>query len=89
MSSRKDFVENFLSEILIETEKVTVNLRANELDVDFKSRRKSMFRTMHFRETMRFGLLISKHLDIIQIKNHILHFLSINEPYTVTSAAGG
>ena len=41
MSSRKDFVENLdLHEFLIECEKVSSNLRENELDVDFNSHRK-------------------------------------------------
>ena len=31
-----------LSELLVECEKVTVSLRANELDADFKSRRKNL-----------------------------------------------
>ena len=41
MSSRKDFVGNCLSELLVECEKVATSLRSNELDADFKSRRKT------------------------------------------------
>jgi hypothetical protein len=39
---------------------------------------KSLFRTMHFRETMRFALLISKHPNIIQIKKITFYIFQVS-----------